>query len=457
MATGLVPRFQPEAIDRLVDAAVSTTALPLLVIVTCLSRRPVHHTMLALTHIPCDVRSSGEVMHAAAAVMPDFRGAIDFVHADESEFPVIEMQLGHLPAAVILSTTSSHVVARTSSPANGPLWEPTLREALARFQAGSLTAHVRSSPMREQPAWSLQPRKTTSATFERDIGSSACSLLLVHDSQAGDRNGSESLVARWQALTVQLASAGSTACLVLTLDLASDDIPQSPTGERLRQLVSTEALPAFVASQARDGVSGAHEGGDVSLYAVPARRVRSDAALRQWASSHVQRCAPEARPPRVDGSSSARAEAHAQPDHGWLEAFVQDGVALLQDGLRATHRRRLDARVQLYASDLIATREWARQQDALTREGKRASRPQEAVAAAAAAEWLQESEWQAKQLIRAAVSPRTSPVAQREVHDPRALAEETERRMSQLHAAGIQMRAAQQRRSELPRASANRV
>jgi hypothetical protein len=417
----LVPRFEPTLIEHLTSAAPSSTGLPLVLVLTCLARKPFPAGTLSVKQLSCDAQASGELLRAAGGVVRDYSDRLSFAHADEAGFPARVMEINQLPAVVIFTRQNQYVV--THVPNGTSDWAATMRWTLEEFIAGSLPAHVRSAVAEDPPSWSLKPRQSTAATLERDVRWAPCALLLVHSTQAAARSNTTDAV-HMAHLAGQLAYMGHTPPPIFTFDLSHNDLPASTIGAQLRELVHTHGVPSVVGTSSSNGTGDSPSSGSTRLHAVPARRVRSAAALLQWATAHMRmKCADAS-----SDSSSRTAAGH----HEWLADFVDDGLPMLQDGLQALLRKRHDARVRLYASEILELRE---------RLSTKAVAVPAHTAHAAEAEWLQESEREVDEMIKSALHHTVHVVAG---DDARALAEDTGRRMAQLHAARIQIHAMQQ-------------
>ena len=362
--TVMVPTLDMSLLVSLLDTPTSHAIVPLFVVLTC--ARPMHPMpTITVTAALCDEAASATALGAADELAQELavwrlprRGEPELSHAsqfpinlnvtqaDASAFPVADMQLSTLPALLIFSQLALHVV---SSPWKLGVsdWASAVHLMAERFIEGTLPVWRRTGlSAAVQPAWSLRPRVTTTTTLDYDLVSPGCALLVVFNSHAEQRkNVTERPAARWRALAEQWQVPSPLRWL--QLDLAHNDLPKTQIGAYLEEKLIEVGLPAFLAVSRRTATPTDHRSAlaaasPVSLAAVPARRVRSTAALHQWAAMHIKtQCKASSRNPSTDS-------------YAWLRSFVDDGVPLLVDGLQTMMRRRLDVRVQQTAMEVTS-------------------------------------------------------------------------------------------------------
>ena len=355
MATA-VPLLRAATLERL---ATNSTLLPLVVILTCLTDH--RHRQQQGPQPPC----AGEAAHsalAAATAIAGFEGRLSFAYAGGLPAADLGFSYHRLPAAVVLKFDGVYVDAQ-QAPAPAAEEEATawLASFCNAFLSGAVPLFTRLRPPPPVvPTW-LSPhvaRETTAITLDVDLaGAGRCALLLVHDSSAAEAStGREAQLARWHALVATLAEepafAGSPPSL-LHLDASLSDVTR---GSKLGQQLQEVGLPAYLAVT--------HYFPGFVFTPVLARRVRSSAALEQWARSHLQSpsCSlprPAAAPPTTTMTRpttmpmastqppEAAAAVAASDPHAWLRRFVADGMPAAERALHAHLRRRLDTRVML--------------------------------------------------------------------------------------------------------------
>ena len=360
-----LPLLRAATIERL---ATNSTLLPMVVILTCLTER--QHRQQQGPQPPC----AGEAAHsalAAATAIAGYEGRLSFAYADGLPAADLGLSYHRLPAAVVLTFDGVFVDAQ-QAPA------PAAEEAATAWLASFCNAYLSGAvplftrlrpPPPVAPTW-IYPhgaRETTAITLDVDLaGAGRCALLLVHDSSAPEAStGREAQLARWHALVATLAEepafAGRPPSL-LHLDASLSDVTR---GSKLGQQLQEVGLPAYLAVT--------HYFPGFVFTPVLARRVRSSAALEQWARSHLQspscslsRPAPAAptttttrpteltrstRPTTIPMASThppeASAAVAASDPYAWLRRFVADGMPAAERALHAHLRRRLDTRVML--------------------------------------------------------------------------------------------------------------
>lgn len=258
---------------------------------------------------------------------------------------------------------------------------------------------ARSAPPAElPPIWSAQQHvvHSTAATLEADVAAlhGRCALLLVHDSRleadslapnapssstaaattttttttASSSSITMTSMQRWRALAHEIALATADDPLsatawpprspLLQLDLAHNDVPPTPLGATIREALKSTGLPGFL----RIGDEGRLSAGEPpSVAGVPARRVRSDSTLHQWALAHMRSCLATARaessissatPTAAAGSAETSSGAKGNAGNGreWVRAFVEHGLPTLGDGLDEILRSRASSRVRRRAA-----------------------------------------------------------------------------------------------------------
>ena len=244
---------------------------------------------------------------------------LNVTQADASAFPW-RTRLSTLPALLIFSQLALHVV---SSP-----WKLGVSDwaSAVHLMAERFIEHLAGMASDLSPVQRLGARPaTTTTTLDYGLVGRAA-LLVVFNSHAEQRkNVTERPAARWRALAEQWQVPSPLRWL--QLDLAHNDLPKTQIGAYLEEKLIEVGLPAFLAVSRRTATPTDHRSAlaaasPVSLAAVPARRVRSTAALHQWAAMHIKtQCKASSRNPSTDS-------------YAWLRSFVDDGVPLLVDGLQ---------------------------------------------------------------------------------------------------------------------------
>lgn len=257
-----------------------------------------------------------------------------------------------------------------------PMWEAAGTEDVVEFRAV-----VRSGPPSlPGAAWAQRsPVVSTARTLEADLAAAEhCGLLLIHDARLDAlTDAAAATPSRWKALGQHLDTRfaeqhpfAKSSGRLLSLDLATNALPETPLGASLSASLAATGLPAFVR------VSPSHMPNKPASFAtVPARRMRATTALLNWAISHAQSCeraangrtaaapATPAGMERVDDTGMAPADA-VPPDavpsaasRAWLRSFVQEGVPTLEASLHAELRRHAAARVHRRAAELAVSHE----------------------------------------------------------------------------------------------------
>ena len=379
-----LPALTTGHVEALVDAE-AASALPLLVLVPCLSHQWTPTAWCA---------SEAEAERAVVAVSQRHPNEFNAARAGPGTLPLASLGLlphadlpallllsPHRPAQLLLAERQEPLATEEERPSYEfwrarieMFWAESAREgdaaAPARWDQHTV---VRSAPPPPPPpawsAWSAadhEPLVSTAASLEADLAATGyCSLLLVHDARMDDlgRDGGGTPTQRWLGLARHLSyrfPASLAARRPMQLDVSRNDMPPSAVGSALAAAIDGAALPAYVR------VSPSTSRPERATFAsVPARRVRGSTTLLSWGVAHAQSCARAASTPQATGATDAGAAADSASEaaegvsggsaasaSSWVSNFLSAGAVALESGLQAQLRARAVARVRQRVAQL---------------------------------------------------------------------------------------------------------
>jgi hypothetical protein len=217
-----------------------------------------------------------------------------------------------------------------------------------------------------------KPWRTTAATLDTDVMATGyCALLLVHDARLDALGEPEAAPpVRWRELSrsvktavnalpdpaqTQTARVTKTIPSLLQLDLARNDVPRTAVGLNVSDALRSTGLPAFIRISPTGGQrpemmmktrgkpwrpipptasNDEPAAASFSVVGVPARRMRSNPALLQWALAHARGCVSLA---EADGGANPGASNASR----WATTFLEDVVPGLGESV-AHERHRVE-------------------------------------------------------------------------------------------------------------------